>query len=87
MPDNQELYKKTKKLLRQLNHFLVHVVIYFISNVFIAYIIFQNISEHWWLFFFIFSWAIGIIYHALRVYGVDVLNNNDDKLSKMWSWI
>ncbi|MDH5474924.1 MAG: 2TM domain-containing protein [Cyclobacteriaceae bacterium] len=87
MQESQEVYEKTKKLLKQLNRFLIHVVLYFISNAALTFYIFQNIDERWWLFFFIFAWAIGMIYHALLIYGIDIIKKNDKKLSKVWGWV
>ena len=87
MDEKQELYEKTKQLLRDLNYFLAHIVIYFVCNAALTFVIFKNITERWWMFFFVFLWALGVIYHALKVYGIDLLGDRRNKLSKMWSWV
>ena len=87
MLDNQEIYEKTKKLLRELNHFLIHVVVYFICNAVITFAIFQNVSSRWGMFFIIFAWAFALIYHAIRIFGMDSTNSDEQHLSKMWSWV
>ena len=87
MIDNREMHEKTKKLFKQLNQFLIHVVAYFICNAILTYFIFQNVTQRWGMFFIIFAWALVMIYHALRVYGVDVIKDDDKKLSKIWGWV
>jgi len=87
MMDNSEMHEKTKKLFKQLNQFLFHVIAYFIFNALLTFYIFQNITERWGMFFIMFVWAILMIYHALRVYGVGSINGDDRKLSKLWSWV
>lgn len=87
MEDDNELYEKTKALLQALNHFLIHIVIYFVCNAIITIFIFQDLSARWEMFIIIVFWAIVLIYHALRVYGVNPINGNNKKLSKMWGWI
>ena len=87
MTDRNNLHEKTKKLLRDLNYFLAHVIVYFVCNAIGTFLIFKNMQERWWLFIFIIAWAFGLIYHALRVYGIDVINWKDRNLGKMWSWI
>ncbi|WP_370688808.1 2TM domain-containing protein [Fulvivirga ulvae] len=82
--DNTELYQKTKQLLRQLNYFIVHVVVYFIVNVSIILMIFQDIRGRWGLLFPVVLWALALIYHGLRIYGINVFSNKNKK--HIWSW-
>lgn len=81
---NEELYKKTKKLLNELNYFIIHILVYLVTNTVLIAVAFNDLSERWWLFIIVISWAIGIVYHALRVYGVDFMNR---KVGKMMSWV
>ena len=81
---NKELHEKTKLLLQRLNHFMIHVVIYFLVNFGIIVIVFHNLSERWGLFFIAIVWAILLIYHALIVYGVDILKRKNRLKSFIW---
>jgi hypothetical protein len=83
--DNDQ-YENTKQLLRQLNLFLLHVVIYFFINIIIVLIAFNDAANRWWLFFVVGIWAIGLIYHCLRVYGVDLLSPKNKKTNLLWTW-
>jgi glucan phosphoethanolaminetransferase (alkaline phosphatase superfamily) len=81
---NEELHKKTKELYQKLNHFMIHVIIYFVVNFGIIYFVFQDISERWGLFFIAIVWAILVIYHALMVSGIDFLKRHKRIKSFIW---
>ncbi len=70
---DQDLHKKTKELYQKLNHFMIHVIVYFLVNFAIIAFVFQNLHERWGLFFIAIVWAILLIYHALMVSGIDFL--------------
>lgn len=80
---NEELHNKTKKLLKDLNFFLAHIIIYFITNTVLIVVAFSDLTDRWWLFLVVIGWAFGIIYHALKVYGVEFISR---KVGKMISW-
>lgn len=82
--DNTELYRKTKQLLRQLNYFIAHVVVYFIINIAIILMTFEDIQSRWGVLFFVVLWALALIYHGLRIYGVSFFTRKNKK--HMWSW-
>ncbi len=84
---NNELYDKTRKLLRQLNHFIIHVVLYFFINMALVLTAFGDIQGRWWIFFIVLMWATGLIYHGFRVYGIDLFNTKDKKSNLFWSWV
>ena len=71
MAMNQDIYEKTRRLVQALNIFVVHVFIYFISNISLALFTFRDISHRWPWLFLIVIWAVGLIYHGIRVYGLD----------------
>lgn len=80
---NEELHNKTKKLLKDLNYFLAHIVIYFITNTVLIVVAFSDLTDRWWLFLVVIGWAFGIIYHALKVYGFEFISR---KVGRMISW-
>jgi hypothetical protein len=45
---------------------------------------FNRLEERWWLFIVVIGWAFGIMYHALKVYGVELMKK---KANKMMSWV
>lgn len=82
--DNEDLHQKTQKLLQRLNQFMIHVIVYFVLNFAIILIAFQNIAERWGLFFIAIVWAILLIYHAMIVYGIDILKPKKRLKSFIW---
>lgn len=84
---SNDLYEKTKRLLNQLNHFIFHVVLYFCVNIALILAAFVDLQHRWWIFFIIGSWALGLIYHGLLVYGVDPLKSKNKKANLLWSWL
>ncbi|MEL7003897.1 MAG: 2TM domain-containing protein [Bacteroidota bacterium] len=84
---DKDIYKKTRVLLKQLNYFILHVIIYFLGNVGLVIMAFSDIGEKWWIFLFLAIWAVGIIYHAFRVYGVDFLSRKNKKVNAFFNYI
>ena len=83
---DKDTYKKTQALLKQLNYFILHVIIYFLSNIALVILAFKDVGERWWVFLFVIGWAIAVIYHAFRVYGVDFLSRKNKKMHAFWSY-
>jgi hypothetical protein len=81
---NDELQNNTKKLLKDLNYFIVHIFIYLVTNTVLIAVAFNRLEERWWLFIVVIGWAFGIMYHALKVYGVELMKK---KANKMMSWV
>jgi len=79
-----ELYERTRRLLRQLNHFIIHVVLYFFLNMALILMAFYDIHNRWWIFFIVTIWAIGLVYHGFRVYGIDWFNPKNKKARLLW---
>ena len=84
---SEDFHEKTKKLLNDLNHFLIHVVIYFIVNISLVLFAFGNLSGRWWVFLIILTWAMGLLYHCIKVYGIDLLKTKNKKLNLLWSFL
>lgn len=85
--DNKELYEKTRRLLHQLDHFIVHVIVYFVVNVVLVLTAFVDIQSRWWILFFVTLWAFLLIYHGLYIYGIDIFKRKNKKLNQFWSWV
>ena len=81
------MHEKTRKLLNDLNYFLIHVIIYFVVNISLVLFAFGDLSGRWWVFLIILSWALGVLYHSIKVYGVDLLKSKNKKLNAFWSLI
>lgn len=84
---NDDFHHKTKIFLRQLNYFIIHVLVFMLFNALLVGTLFVQDGNRWWVLFFVITWAVALIYHGLRVYGVDFLNRKNKKTKLFWSWI
>ncbi|MEO1050888.1 MAG: 2TM domain-containing protein [Bacteroidota bacterium] len=85
--EEQDIHKKTQQLLDQLGYFVAHVVSYIVCNIGLTLYIFSNIQRRWGLLFIILFWSIALIYHGIKVYGVDVLSSRNKKLNQYLMWL
>ena len=83
----EDLHKKTKKLIADLNYFLAHIILFFIANIAGVFYAFSDIQKYWWIFLLTAFWAIGLIYHSIRVYGVDLLKSKYRKVKLLFQWL
>ncbi|MEM6525706.1 MAG: 2TM domain-containing protein [Bacteroidota bacterium] len=84
---DNDLYNKTKTLLKQLNYFIGHVLIFMVANAFLVHIAFSEVSKRWWILTLVMIWAISLIYHGMRVYGIDPLNPKNKKAKFFFGWL
>ncbi|MEQ8927481.1 MAG: 2TM domain-containing protein [Fulvivirga sp.] len=83
----EDIHSKTKKLINDLNYFMVHVISYFVVNLPLMIYIFTDLGERWWIFLPAILWAFGLIYHSLRVYGTDPLRIKNKGLRMVFSYL
>ena len=84
---NDELHKKTKDLLKQLNYFIIHVLVFMFFNALIVHAAFRHSQNRGWVLFFVGLWALALIYHGLKVYGIDIFNPKNKKFNHLWGWL
>lgn len=84
---DEDLYNKTKMLLKQLNYFIAHVLVFMSANAFLIHTAFNDVSSRWWILTFVIIWAVVLIYHCIRVYGADPLNPKNKKTNLLWGWL
>ncbi len=86
---NPEVYEKTRQLIKALNFFMIHILIYLSANIALALYTFGDIRSRWGWLFLIVCWALALIYHGLRVYGIDPFSKdrNPQFLSAMFKMI
>ena len=71
-----ELLLQTKKLLRAMDQFLLHVAIYTLVNLILIVYVFFDIADRWGFLSIVVLWACALIYHGIRVYGRDPIDPN-----------
>ena len=84
MKDNeQNKYARAKKRVERIKGFYIHATIYTVINTFILVNIFiqngHNGQGFWQIehFFTLFFWGIGLLFHGLRVFGLNPFFNKD----------
>lgn len=84
-------YEQAKKRVEKIKGFYTHLVVYIIINIFIIFKHsysdneFHNLGE-WGTYSTAIFWGIGLLFHGLKVFGVDFLlgkNWEDRKISEM----
>ncbi len=84
---SEEIKEKTEKLLKTLNYFIAHIVVYFIVNIAMITYAFSGLSERWWVFPISVIWSFALIYHSILVYGIDLLKTRNKKLKLLFSYL
>jgi len=78
--ENEAAYRRAKKRVKELKGFYWHAFFYLVVNIFIVSMISSNTNDFW--SFATFStpifWGLGLMFHALAVFGKNLL------FSKNW---
>jgi len=73
--DEEERYKRAKARVEELREFYEHLIVYVIVNIMLAVINLVTSPDTLWFYWVTVFWGIGLIWHAISVYG---------KLGKEW---
>ena len=81
-PEEQIKYENAIKRIKKIKGFYTHLLVYIVINIMIIVVNIQNLEtgESYFQFknfFTAFFWGIGIISHALSVFGPDLFLGND----------
>jgi uncharacterized integral membrane protein len=81
-PEEQIKYENAIKRIKKIKGFYIHLLVYIVINIMIIVVNIQNLEtgENYFQFknfFTAFFWGIGIISHALSVFGPDLFLGND----------
>jgi hypothetical protein len=76
-----EFLNKSRKLLRELNWYLLHIGVYLILNMSLVVYIYTNAAKRWPLLFIVVSWALLLIYHGLKINNVHLFKRDRKKVS------
>lgn len=81
-PEEQIKYENAIKRIKKIKGFYIHLLVYIVINIMIIVVNIQNLEtgESYFQFknfFTAFFWGIGIVSHALSVFGPDLFLGND----------
>nr|WP_299485861.1 2TM domain-containing protein [uncultured Allomuricauda sp.] len=72
---NKDKYKRAKKQVEEMKGFYIHLSIYTLINAVILVNIYRNTDDFWqWPHFVtLVGWGIGLLFHASKVFGFNLL--------------
>ena len=62
-------YKAAKSRVAQLRGFYVHLTTFIVVNLFLLVLNLLTDADNLWFYWVLLGWGIGIVAHALQVYG------------------
>ena len=69
MEEEEEKYKRAKSRVEELKGFYAHLITYIAVNLMLVVINLVTSPNHLWFYWVTVFWGIGIIWHAISVYG------------------
>lgn len=67
--DDQARYERAKKRVEEIKGFYSHISVYVLVNLALLIINLLTSPHHFWFFWPLFFWGIGIVAHAVSVFG------------------
>ncbi len=64
---NKKLTEETRRFLKKLDRFLIHLSIYLVVNMALAIYTFTDFTTNWWILFPMICWALLLLYHAMEM--------------------
>jgi hypothetical protein len=81
--DEEESYKKAKKRVDELRGFYEHLITYVVVNIMLVIINLVTSSDTLWFYWVTIFWGIGVICHAISVYGKPGKNWEEKKIKEI----
>lgn len=66
--NDYERYKKASEKVQELKGFYSHLIAYIVVIPLIAFVNLKFTPDHYWFFYPMIGWGIGIFFHALGVF-------------------
>ncbi len=67
--DEKTRYENARKRVEQIKGFYIHLITYTFVNAFLVVINLLTSSEYLWFIWPLAGWSIGLLIHAISVYG------------------
>lgn len=76
---DKDKYNRAKKQVEEIKGFYIHLVVYIVINTFILINIYLHSDNFWkWPHFITLAgWGIGLLFHASKTFGFNVLFGKD----------
>ncbi|AWI27248.1 2TM domain-containing protein [Flavobacterium pallidum] len=67
--EQEERFRLAKKRVDELKGFYGNLVSYIVVNLGLMILNLMTSPEHLWFFWPMFGWGVGVLFHAMKVYG------------------
>ncbi|MFH1279470.1 MAG: 2TM domain-containing protein [Candidatus Eisenbacteria bacterium] len=68
--EDQERYERAKKRVQEIKGFYSHLITYVLVNALLFLIDLLSRDGHWWFYWPMLGWGIGLVAHGLSVFGI-----------------
>ena len=66
--EDKEKYERAKKRVQNLKDFYTHLTVYILINILLVIINVVSYQGHWWFFYPLLGWGIGLTAHAVSTF-------------------
>ncbi len=66
--ENRDAYEKASKRVAAKMSFFVHLTVYVVVNLLLLVINLRSSPDHYWFYWPLFGWGIGLLFHGLSVF-------------------
>lgn len=66
--EDKEKYERAKKRVQNLKDFYTHLTVYILINILLVIINVVSYQGHWWFFYPLLGWGIGLTAHAVSAF-------------------
>jgi len=81
--DEEESYKRAKKRVGELRGFYEHLIAYVVVNIMLVIINLVTSPDTLWFYWVTVFWGIGVIWHAISVFGKRGKNWEEKKIKEI----
>jgi len=75
--EEYERYQKASKKVQEIKGFYSHLIAYLFVIPIIAFVNIKYTPEHFWFFYPMIGWGIGVLFHGIGVFGTDTMFSSD----------
>ena len=75
--NEEDKYIRAKKKVEKIKGFYVHLLVYCLVNPFLFFINYMTSPGYWWFLWATLGWGIGLCFHALGLFGTNLILGKD----------
>ncbi len=75
--DREQLYEKARRRVEEIKGFYVHLIVYILVNLGLYLLNRYTSPGHWWFYYPLGGWGIGLLMHFVSIFGIPGLFDKD----------